>query len=267
MTVDHYRGAGRRWATGAALVYAPIAAEMVAMSPHALAGRRVLDAGTGTGIAAEALLARGARVVATDLSLGMLGWEARSRPPCAVADVRALPLADGCVDDCVAAFVLNHLVDPQSGFAELVRVTRPGGALLATVYSVASRSAARDRLDEVLIDAGFEVPEWYLEMKANAVPLLGTASSMEAAAAAAGLSDIRVDERPVDVGVTEPEQLVDYRFGHALFAAWMDGIGHERARRLRQEAADAIRPIMEPYRPIVVFLAAVTPPRRAPTSR
>jgi hypothetical protein len=31
--------------------------------------------------------------------------------------------------------------------AELARVTRPGGALLASVYSTASRSAARDRVD------------------------------------------------------------------------------------------------------------------------
>ena len=255
-TVDHYRGAGRRWATGATLVYAPIAAEMVDMSPHPLAGRLVLDAGSGTGVAAEILLARGARIVATDLSLDMLAWDARSRPPCALADVRALPLADGCVDDAVAAFVLNHLVDPQAGFAELVRVTRPGGAILVTVYSVASRSAVRDRLDEAAREAGFEVPGWYLELKATAVPLLGSAASMEAAAEAAGLRDIRVEERAVDVGVTEPEQLVDYRLGHALYAAWLEEIGPERTRRLRREAADAIRPIMEPYRPIVVFLAA-----------
>jgi ubiquinone/menaquinone biosynthesis C-methylase UbiE len=266
-TVDHYRGAGRRWATGATLVYGPIAAEMLDMSPHPLAGRLVLDAGTGTGVAAETLLAHGARVVATDLSLDMLSWDARNRPPCAVADVRALPLDDGCVDDAVAAFVLNHLVDPRSGFAELVRVTRPGGAILVTVYSVASRSAARDRLDEVAAEAGWKVPDWYAHVKANAVPLLGNAGAMEAAAAAAGLRDIRVEERPVDVGITEPEQLAAYRFGQANYTDWLDEIGPERAGRLHREAADAIRPIMEPYRPIVVFLAAVTPPRREPRSR
>ena len=265
-TVDHYRGSGRRWAGGATLVYGPIAVEMVDMSPHPLAGRRVLDAGTGTGVAADALIAHGARLVATDLSLDMLAWDARSRPPCAVADVRALPLADHCVDDTVAAFVLNHLVDPGAGFAELIRVTRPGGAILVTVYSTASRSAVRDRLDEVAKVAGWQVPDWYLDVKANAVPLLGSVESMKAAARAAGLCDIRVEERPVDVGVTEPEQLADYRFGQAHFAAWLDEIGPDRARLLRQEAAATIRPIMEPYRPIVVFLAALSPPR-APRSR
>ena len=51
MRTDHYAHSGRRWALGAELVYGPIAAELVAMSPHSLAGRTVLDAGAGTGAA------------------------------------------------------------------------------------------------------------------------------------------------------------------------------------------------------------------------
>jgi hypothetical protein len=68
-----------------------------------------------------------------------------------------------------------------------------------------------------------------------------------------------VEERPVDVGVTEPEQLVSYRFGQAHFASWLDHIGPQRAGDIRRRAADAIRPIMQPYQPIVVFLAARVP--------
>jgi hypothetical protein len=43
---DHYAGAGRRWATGATLVYGPIATDLAAR-PHPLAQRTVLDAGAG----------------------------------------------------------------------------------------------------------------------------------------------------------------------------------------------------------------------------
>ena len=43
MRTDHYARSGRRWALGAELVYRPIAAELVAMSPHSLAGRTVLE--------------------------------------------------------------------------------------------------------------------------------------------------------------------------------------------------------------------------------
>jgi ubiquinone/menaquinone biosynthesis C-methylase UbiE len=240
------------------LVYGPIAAELVALCPHPLTGRTVLDAGAGTGVASAALAAAGARPVATDLSYDMLAWEAPSRPPCAVADIRFLPIAAGSVDDAVAAFVLNHLLDPAAGIAELVRVTRPGGAVLADVYSNASQSDARDRIDEVATDAGWQVPDWYLQLKYETAPILGTAPAMEAAAAAAGLVDVVVDERPVAVGITEPDELVRYRFGQAQFAAWLDGIGPEEAGEVRRQAADAIAPIMEPYRPIVVFLSAIS---------
>ncbi|MHB8463414.1 MAG: class I SAM-dependent methyltransferase [Acidimicrobiales bacterium] len=260
MTVDHYARSGRGWATGATIVYGPIAAELVGRSPHPLAGRTVLDAGAGTGAASVALATQGAQTMAVDFSPEMLAWDKAARPPAAVADVCALPLADHAVDDCVAAFVLNHLTDPGAGFAEIVRVTRPGGAVLVAVFSNASRSAARDRIDVIAQQAGWKVPDWYLEIKATAVPLLGTPADLRAAGCAAGLHDVQVDEKAVDVGVTTPEQLVDYRFGQAHYASWLDEIGEERAALLRQAAVDEIRPIMTAYTPIVVFLTAVAPP-------
>ena len=258
MTLDRYAGSGERWASGASLVYAPIARELVAMSPHPLAGRRVLDVGAGTGAASTALLARGARPVPLDLSVDMLtAWNALPRPPSVVADVRALPLGRNTVDDVVASFVLNHLTDPGRGFGELIRVVRPGGAVLATVYGTASRSPARDRVDEVAKEAGWQVPDWYVELKAEAAPLLGTAASMEAAARLAGLVEVVVEERPVDVGVARAEDLVEYRFGQAHFTAWLDEIGPRRAGEVRRRAADEAGPIFERYCPLVVFLSAI----------
>jgi ubiquinone/menaquinone biosynthesis C-methylase UbiE len=256
---DRYAGAGRRWATGATLVYGPIAAELVGMSPRSLAGRTVLDVGAGTGAVSAALAAIGARVVAVDRALDMLAWDAPARPPCAVADIRALPLPDGGVDAAVAAFVLNHLVEPADGLAELTRVTTPGGPILATVFSNASRSEARDQLDVVAQDAGWLVPDWYADLKTSAMPVLGTAAAMRAAAEAAGLAHVAVHERPVDVGVTTAEQLVRYRLGQPLYASWLDRIGPAAAERFAAAAAAAIRPRMQPYRPIVVFLAAAAP--------
>jgi SAM-dependent methyltransferase len=240
-------------------VYRPIATLLVGLSPHPLAGRTVLDAGAGTGVASAALASAGAHPLAMDFSRDMLAWEAAARPPCAVADVRALPVATAAVDDAVAAFVLNHLLDPARGFAELVRVTRPEGAVLVSVFSNASQSDVRDRVDELAMEAGWQVPEWYHEMRAEAAPLLGSASDMEAAARAAGLIEVAVDERPVDVGVTEPEQLIVYRTSQAQFAPWLDQIGPQRTEEFRRRTTEAIRPMMEPYRPIVVFLAGRRP--------
>jgi len=259
VSVDRYAGAQDRWAAGASLVYGPIADALVDLCPHDLAGRVVLDIGAGTGVAGVALAGRGAHQLAVDLSYDMLAWNRAARPPAAVADVRFLPLAGGAVDDCVAAFVLNHLVDPAAGFAELIRVTRPGGAVLACVYSNASRSEDRDRVDAVARAEGWVVPDWYLELKAGATPVLGSAERVDGAARDAGLVDAVVDERSIDVGVTTPEQLVEYRFGQAHYSAWLDQIGEARAAIVRSKAADAIRPMASPYRPIDVFLATRTP--------
>jgi ubiquinone/menaquinone biosynthesis C-methylase UbiE len=260
VSVDHYAGAARRWATGATLVYGPIARQLVANSPHQLIGRVVLDVGAGTGVATSALLEVGAHPIAADTSYDMLAWKAHERPPCVAADVAALPSAANSVDDTVAAFLLNHLVEPGLGIAEIMRVTRPNGALLACVYSNASRSEVRDALDQAAQREGWQVPEWYLEMKRQATPILGTAEDMKRVARQAGLIDPVVDERRVDVGVTEPEQLVDYRLGQAQFSAWLDQLGVERSETVRARLVETIRPVMCPYRPIVVFLSALTPP-------
>jgi ubiquinone/menaquinone biosynthesis C-methylase UbiE len=256
---DRYAGAGRRWATGATLVYGPIATQLVGMSPRPLAGRTVLDAGAGTGAVTAALIAAGSRPLATDLSFDMLAWQAAARPPAAVADIRTLPLRAGSVDASVAAFVLNHLVDPAHGMAELARVTRAGGAVLAAVFSNASQSNARDQIDAVARQAGWDAPDWYADLKTRVFPLLGSAEAMGAAAEVAGLAAIAVDERPVDTGVTTPEQLVRYRFGQPLYASWLDRLGRRRSAEIAAEAAATIRPIMQPYCPIVVFLTAAAP--------
>ena len=90
---DTYSRSARSWATGAGLVYVPLAEALIDLVDDDLSGRAALDVGAGTGAATIALAARGADVVATDLSYGMLR-EARS--VCgriAVGDVLTLPFA------------------------------------------------------------------------------------------------------------------------------------------------------------------------------
>jgi ubiquinone/menaquinone biosynthesis C-methylase UbiE len=219
----------------------------------------VLDVGAGTGVASIALAAAGAQPVAADLSHSMLAWQAENRPPAVVGDICALPLKDDGADDVVASFVLNHLVDPAAGFAELVRVTRPGGAVLACVFSNASQNDARDAIDRAAQQEGWQVPAWYADLKKTAVPLLGTPAEMERTARASGLVHVVVSEHPVEVGVTEPEQLVAYRLGQANFSDWLDEVESRQREEIRSRLVEAIRPIMQPYRPLVVFLSALVP--------
>lgn len=255
---DRYARAAAGW-VDASRVYRPLAEELVRRSPVPVAGHVVLDVGTGTGVVGDALTAAGATVLAVDRSPDMLAWRSKERPPAAVADVLALPVSTGAVDAAVAAFVLNHLTEPDGGLRELVRVVRPGGVVLATVYSNASRSAVRDRLDEEAIALGYRVPDWYVELKSRATPMLGSALLMAEAAETAGLVDLEVTEEAVDVGIGRAADLVDYRFGQAHYTEWLASLGAAERARARRQVIAAIEPLMAPYRPTVVFLAARTP--------
>jgi SAM-dependent methyltransferase len=186
----------------------------------------------------------------------MLTWHRDDRPPAVVADVMRLPFRDESFDAAVASFVLNHLTDPVGGLGALARVVRPGGAVLATVFANAAQSENRDAVDDVARAHGWSPPGWYLDLKENATPLLGCAASMTRAAVAAGLVDTDVDEEDVDVGVTDPRALVEYRFGQAQFAPWIAALDPSAQSVARAAAIDAVGSAMEPYRPRVVFLSA-----------
>lgn len=259
MRTDCYAGAAAGWAAGAARVYGPLAVALVRTAPHPLRGRAVLDAGAGTGLASTALMAAGARVVALDLSPDMLRWQRAARPPAVVGDLTRLPLRSGAVDDAVAAFVLNHLLDPASALRELRRVVRPRGAVLASVYATNSRSTVRDLVDEAAMAHGYVPPAWYREIKDVMVPRVGSVAAVRGAASAAGLDDAEVCERAVDVGIRTADQLVDYRFGQAQFASWLAGLGPAERASVRGAAIARVTPVMEPFRPTVLFLAARVP--------
>ena len=81
------------------------------------------------------LAGRGVRVVGVDLSPGMLR-QAPAEVPVAAGDLRALPLADGALAAAVAFYSLIHLPPGSelAALAEVRRVLRPGGTLLAAVH-------------------------------------------------------------------------------------------------------------------------------------
>ncbi len=205
-------------------------------------------------------------MVAVDVSVDMLAWHRGERPPAVAGELTALPLRDHSVDDALAAFVLNHLTAPVRGLRELARVTRPGGAVLATVYAATSGSPARDRVDETALAHGFRWPSWYLEVKRDAAPQLENPEKMAAAARAAGLVDVDAHEYAADVGIDRAEDLVAYRFGQAHCRPWLDGLTAAERARVRDAAVAAAAPFMQPYRPRVVRLVARSPERRLPNT-
>ncbi|GAA3629481.1 hypothetical protein GCM10022236_34720 [Microlunatus ginsengisoli] len=251
-----YAGGAERWHSDAALVYAPLAEHLIARSPLAPGGIRALDVGTGTGVAADALRAAGAAVVGADLEPDMARFAAR-RGPALVADVARLPFADAGFDLVVAAFVVNHLADPAAGLGELRRVTRAGGAVLCSVFSV-DRSAAKAAVDRVALRYGYHPPDWYRQVKVYA-DRVGTSAALAAAARTAGFAEVEVSCQPVDVGLADPALVVRARLGMPQLRTWFDSLDARRRASLVGEATEAVRETGERFAPEVI--EAVLRPR------
>ena len=102
-----------------------------------VAGRRILDAGWGSGPLFAALLGRGAIVTGIDKSAGMVELARRRLGDDAdlqVADLGSpLPFPDGMFDDVTASLVLHYLEDWGPALDELRRVLKPGGRLIMSV--------------------------------------------------------------------------------------------------------------------------------------
>lgn len=103
-----------------------------------LAGRDVLEVGAGAAQGARYVAGLGARVVASDVSGGMLAAARRidagrdGAVPLVQCDGCVLPFADACVDVVFTAYgVLPFVADGGAFFAEAARVLRPGGRLVA----------------------------------------------------------------------------------------------------------------------------------------
>lgn len=101
----------------------------------------LLDLATGTGDLALALREAHPHrlVVAADFSIGMLREAERKlaavdpppRVPLVAADALALPFGDRTFACVTSAFLLRNLADLGRGLAEMKRVTRPGGRVVA----------------------------------------------------------------------------------------------------------------------------------------
>lgn len=109
-------------------------------------GQRALDIGTGTGDLAIAVARASdpsARVVGVDFAAAMLARaEAKvarlgltERVSFARGDGEELAFPDASFDACCSAFVVRNLADLPRGFAEMLRVTRPGGHVVCLEMS------------------------------------------------------------------------------------------------------------------------------------
>ena len=104
-------------------------------------GRRVLDVGCGPGALTEELVRRAGAgsVVAVDPSSSFVAANRQRNPGVDVRQAAAetLPFDDDSFDAALAQLVVHFMADPLAGLREMKRVTRPGGAVVASVWDYA----------------------------------------------------------------------------------------------------------------------------------
>ena len=251
---DAYSQTGAAWQAGPGAIYDRLATVLVECGPDELRGRLVLDLGAGTGAASRAIEAAGGTPVAVDAAYGMLAADRARRPAAAVGDASALPLRDHAVDAVVAAFSLNHLEDPVAGLHEAARVTRPGGALLASAYAQDDTHPAKDAAEAAAREHGWEPPPWYANMKARAVPKLATVERARAALAGAGLEG---DARALRIAFPElaPDQLLAWRFGMAQLAPFVATLTADERAAMVSRARTLLDAAHQLVRSIIVIVA------------
>jgi ubiquinone/menaquinone biosynthesis C-methylase UbiE/uncharacterized protein YbaR (Trm112 family) len=128
-----------------------------------LPGATALTICGGSGVDAEFLAQAGARVILSDISLGVV-LQARERArrhgldiSLVVADAEALPFRDGSIDLVYVHDGLHHLERPALGLAEMARVARRAVSVSEPAAALATAAAVRLRLAEDEEEAGNRV--------------------------------------------------------------------------------------------------------------
>jgi len=116
--------------------------KLLGLTPQDYQGKSVLDVGCGTGEYTSWYASRGARVTGIDLSRTSLERAKAYALSYGLSNVAfermsALDLRfpDNSFDLTYSMGVLHHTTNPFQGFCEMVRVTRPGGIVIVSVYN------------------------------------------------------------------------------------------------------------------------------------
>ena len=108
--------------------------ELSRILPH-VAGKRVLEAGCGTGLLLQHVAPLAEQAIGVDLSRGMIAKAHERGLDVVQGDLMKLPFPDEHFDVIYSCKVLAHVPDPARVMAELDRVTKKGGKLILEYYN------------------------------------------------------------------------------------------------------------------------------------
>lgn len=98
-------------------------------------GKKVLDAGCGTGLIINRLKDDAKKIIGVDLSIGMLEVAKQRGFEVFQANLLSLPFKDNFFDIVYSFKVLSHIENIKRTLEELARVTKKGGYLILEFYN------------------------------------------------------------------------------------------------------------------------------------
>jgi SAM-dependent methyltransferase len=212
-------------------------------------GRRVLEAGCGTGAQTVFLAANnpGARIVSVDHSQASLD-QARQKVAAAGygnvefqrADLFHLPLADASFDDIFVCFVLEHLKEPAKALEALGRVLKRGGTITVIEGDHGSwychpETEAAARTVQCLIE---------VQARLGGDSLIGR--RLYPLLVGVGFNEVRVTPRMVYVDGSRPDLIEN--FSKNTFIAMVRGVREAAMTQGLMEPDDFDRGIADLYR-------------------
>jgi SAM-dependent methyltransferase len=245
-----------------------------------LRGRVVADVASGTGLAAREAARRGARLV---VSADLLPWmteRARARaidealPAVKVArmDAARLGLRDAVAEVTVCQFGLMLMGEAGAAARELRRVTRPGGAVVAAVWSTPDRAPAFSVFFEAA-GAATGRPDLAAE---HAIFRLGGDGALASLLSAAGLAvveEVRVemlDARPsLDAYWRGMASVAGFKVGDgdAARVSTADRLDADTQARIRADVVERTRPFLRPDGSVAFPMEAILVRAAAPRER
>lgn len=128
--------------------------EMLRVSEH----NTVVDVGCGTGLLARAAAQTGARVIAVDISKGMLKVASEKitytevGPNFIIGSALNIPVADSSIDKYISSNLIEHLSSIDDHFREVHRILVRGGLALFNFPNGSTRLASLEQVAERFLD-------------------------------------------------------------------------------------------------------------------
>lgn len=187
-----------------------VAPDLVALAGNA---SRLLDLGTGTGVALQAASASAAHatVVGVDRSVEMLGVGRRAQPSSRfiAADANQLPFRNESFEVVLANFVLAEVHHYDTVLFDVARVLRPGGRLAASTWAWEIDELTRTWLalaeeaigQEMIASARQEASPWDERF--------GNRDGLETALRDAGFHPVHVERRSYRFAMSREDYVVE----------------------------------------------------------